>query len=218
MKFIFPSVCLFFLLVGVNSLYSGIETHVLPHINSEVTVGSQSTKDWTVEVGTGASYSNIRHSTGNDYKLLMNDLSFAYQLDEISLTGWRRGFTEWVSQANGNVILQGPESRMFGISFGPRYNFVQEGWKVIPFIGSQIGAVFVDSRNNALKNPRGLGQDFTMMFQIESGVKIPLTESLFLRVSALYSHYSNAGLSIPNHRANNDIDALGARLAFGSSF
>ena len=218
MKFIFPSVCLLFLFLGIASLDAGVETHALPHLNSEVTVGSQSTKDWTVEVGTGGSYSNIRHSNGNDYKLLMNDLSFAYQLDEVSLTGWRRGFTEWVAQANGNVILQGPESRMFGISFGPRYNFVQEGWKVVPFVGAQIGAVFADSRNNALKNHRGLGQDFTMMFQVESGVKIPLSDTLFLRVSAVYSHYSNGGLSIPNHRANNDIDALGARLAFGSSF
>ncbi len=203
---------------GLTSLYSGVEAQHLPNINSEVTVATQSVKDWTVEVGTGASYSNIRHSSGNDYKLLMNDICFSYQVDEISLTGWLRGYTEWVSQANANLVLQGPESRLFGINFGPRYNFVQEGWKVIPFIGAQVGAVFADSRNNALKNPRGLGQDFTLMFQVESGIKIPLTESLFLRVSALYAHFSNGGLSEPNHRANNDIDALGARLAFGSSF
>ena len=218
MKSSFSHSCFALFCFSLGLLHSGVETHSLPNLNSEVTVASQSVKDWTVEIGSGAAYSNVRHSSGNDYKLQMNDICFSYQLDEVSLLGWRRGFTEWVSQANVNVVLEGPETHMFGITFGPRYNFVQEGWKVIPFVGSQIGAVFVDSRNDSLKNPRGFGQDFTMTFQVESGVKVPLTSTLFLRLSAIYSHFSNGGLSEPNHRANNDIDALGARLAFGSSF
>jgi hypothetical protein len=206
------------LLVSLLPLHAGTDSVRIPRLNDDVKATAVTGADWTVEVGTGASFSNVRDQDRDRYTLLMSDLCFSYALDEVSLKDWRRGYTEWVVQANANAVLHGPENHLFGINFGPRYNFVQENWPVIPFLGVEIGAVFADSQGFRMKNSRGLGQDFTFMFQPETGIKIPLGSTFYTRLTCHYTHYSNGGLSEDNHRANNDIDAIGFRVAFGSAF
>lgn len=69
----------------------------------------------------------------------------------------------------GLKITHGPESRIVGLDFGPRYNFVQPGWKVVPFVGAMVGFGFADTQdypNPAV--PYGLGQDFNFKFSVNN--------------------------------------------------
>ena len=96
---------------------------------------------------------------------------------------------------------------------GPRYNFVQPGWKIIPFIEGGVGFGFADSNPEA----GGLGQDFNFSFEIAAGVKYQINCNWFLRLAAQYQHMSNAGLSDPPN-PNHPIDALGPILSVGYAF
>jgi opacity protein-like surface antigen len=95
---------------------------------------------------------------------------------------------------------------------GPRYNYVQPGWKLIPYIEGGVGFAFTDSR----PQEGGFGQDFNFSFSAGAGAKYLISDQWFVRLGVEYQHYSNAGLSdpIPNH----PIDELGPRLSFGYAF
>jgi len=61
---------------------------------------------------------------------------------------------------------------------GPRYNFVQPNWKIVPFISGGVGFCFADS------NPRqgGLGEDFNFSFEVSTGFKYLITDDWFARL------------------------------------
>lgn len=143
-------------------------------------------------------------------------LSWHWQLDDVGNPGWRRGNTEWVTSAYFHPVWDGTESRFLGGAFGPRYNFVQEGWKVVPYIGAQVGFGFTDSRDNgALTGAQG--QDFVFTFMVETGVRYALSERIDISLGALYQHVSNAGLSEPG-QTNYGLDVLGPTVALHYKF
>jgi len=143
-------------------------------------------------------------------------LSWHWQLDDVGNPGWRRGNTEWITSAYFHPVWDGTESRFLGGAFGPRYNFVQEGWKVIPYLGAQVGFGFTDSRNNAAL-PGAQGQDFVFTFMVETGVRYQVNETIDLSLGALYQHFSNAGLSEPA-QTNYGLDVLGPTMAIHFKF
>ncbi len=58
----------------------------------------------------------------------------------------------------GMTVVHGIESKIVGISLGPRYNFVQPGWKWIPFLECDVGVGFTDSKGVTLiDRPRPYG-------------------------------------------------------------
>lgn len=140
--------------------------------------------------------------------------SWHWQLDEVSNTGWLRGNTEWITSGFFAPVLQGPESRFAGVLVGPRYNFVQEGWKWVPFIESRVGVLFADSRDGF---QNGLGQDFNFTFTVSPGVKYHFDEHWAVSIAAIYQHISNGGLSEPGN-ANNGIDGIGPVVSANYTF
>jgi len=180
--------------------------------------GSCTEKDWTIELGTGVAWSNVRNGQPNQaYTLVPVSLTASLKLDEVSLDhflgGWLRGNSEFYFRSDYDQIVHGPENHFEGFMAGPRYNFVQPGWKIIPFIEGGVGIGFADS------NPQrgGLGQDFNFSFDVAAGAKYNICDDFFVRLAVLYQHVSNAGLSEPEH-PNHPIDALGPKLSFGYSF
>jgi opacity protein-like surface antigen len=176
-----------------------------------------SEKDWTIELGTGVAWSNVRSGEPNQaYTLVPVTLTASLKLDDVGLDnylgGWLRGYSEFFFQGEYQQIVRGPETHYEGVMAGPRYNFVQPGWKIIPFVEGGVGLGFADS------NPAGggLGQDFNFTFEAGAGAKYNICDDFFVRLGVEYQHVSNAGLSdpIPNH----PIDALGPKLSFGYSF
>lgn len=143
-------------------------------------------------------------------------LSWHWQLDEVGNPGWRRGNTEWVTSAFFHPVFDGTESRFTGGMFGPRYNFVQEGWAVVPYVGARVGFGFTDSRDNRQREG-AQGQDFVFTFMVESGVRYLVNEWLELSLGAMYQHFSNAGLSEPGQK-NYGLDVLGPVAAVNVRF
>lgn len=143
-------------------------------------------------------------------------LSWHWQLDDVGNEGWRRGNTEWVTTAYWHPVWDGTESRFLGGVFGPRYNFVQEGWSWVPYLGARVGFAFTDSRDNRFFDG-AQGQDFCFTFMVEAGARYVINERMDLLVGAMYQHFSNAGLSEPA-RINNGLDVLGPTVALNVRF
>ncbi|MDD2707662.1 MAG: acyloxyacyl hydrolase [Verrucomicrobiae bacterium] len=181
-------------------------------------------KDWSLEIGGTGLWSDIR-TDNTGYTLAGGDLTAAIAVDEVSLDnfcdGIFRGNTEFLFRGFGYKVIHGIESRFIGSNFGPRYNFVQPGWKVVPFVEGNVGFAFDDSQgvNLGTNGDRqvGMGQDFCFQFGIATGFRYDFTESWFMRCAAIYTHFSNAGLSEPG-RKNRSMDAIGPEVSVGYRF
>ncbi|MBV9463692.1 MAG: acyloxyacyl hydrolase, partial [Verrucomicrobiae bacterium] len=144
------------------------------------------------------------------------------QLDDVSgddfCGGIFRGYSEFFFRSMNMVYLHGYENHMNGMALGPRYNFVQPGWKIVPFVEGGVGFGFADSQGiTEGGRQRGLGQDFNFMFSVAGGATYDFARDWFARLAFFYAHFSNAGQSQPE-RANNSIDAVGPELSFGYRF
>jgi len=175
-------------------------------------------KDWTIELGSGVQFSNVRSGQPNQpYTVVPIDLTASLKLDDVSLGdcawGIFRGYSEFYFRGEYEDIVHGPENHYEGIMAGPRYNFVQPGWKVIPFVEGGVGIGFADSKPQLA----GLGEDFNFTFDVAAGAKYQIDCDWFVRLAVDYQHISNAGLSEPTN-PNHPIDELGPKLSFGYSF
>ncbi len=189
-----------------------------PACGSSACCPSCADKDWTIELGSGAAWSNVRHGQPNQaYTLVPITLTASLKIDDVSLDdflgGWLRGYTEFYFQGEYQQIVRGPENHFEGIMVGPRYNFVQPGWVIVPFVEGGVGLGFADS------NPQwgGLGQDFNFTFSAAAGARYDINCDWFVRLAVQYQHVSNAGLSEPEF-PNHPIDELGPKISFGYSF
>jgi len=175
-------------------------------------------KDWTIELGAGGAWSNVRNGQPNQaYTLVPITLTASLKIDDVSYFDgcWSifNGYTEFFFQGQYQQIVHGPENHFEGIMVGPRYNFVQPGWVIVPFVEGGVGLGFADS------NPQwgGLGQDFNFTFSAAAGVRYDINRDFFVRLAVQYQHISNAGLSEPQF-PNHPIDELGPKVSFGYSF
>jgi opacity protein-like surface antigen len=178
-------------------------------------------KDWSLEIGGGYVISDIRTDLPG-YDLVLSSLTASTVVDEVGLDNFAggifRGYTEFYFKGFGYTVLHGTESRFIGIDLGPRYNFVQPGWKLVPFIDGYVGFGFTDSQGAFdARGQIGQGQDFCFNFGVTAGATYNFNDSYFLRLSVLYTHFSNAGLSEPG-RKNRALDGIGPELSVGYRF
>ncbi|MDE1171198.1 MAG: acyloxyacyl hydrolase [Verrucomicrobium sp.] len=180
--------------------------------------------DWSIELGSGAAFSNVRESHLDGYTYIPVNATAALKIDDVSLDnqlgGILRGYTEFLFQGYYDQIVNGPsgENYIAGANFGPRYNFVQPGWKVVPYVQGLVGFGFADSNPTVVGgSAHGLGQDFNFTFGVGVGVRYDINDRWFTRVGAAYTHFSNAGLSEPAH-PNRAIDAVGPQVGVGYRF
>ncbi len=180
-------------------------------------VGTASTKDWTLEFGSGVEFSNVRNSSDKSYTLIPFDLTASLKLDDVGLDnylgGWLRGYTEFFFRGDYTYIASGPETYESGLYVGPRYNFVQPGWKIVPYIEAGVGFIF----SNANSAAGGLGEDFNFSFEVGAGARYNFNDDWFMRLGVEYRHISNAGMSEPQF-PNNAIDSLGPKISVGYAF
>jgi hypothetical protein len=142
--------------------------------------------------------------------------SLHWQLDDVGNPGWRRGNTEWVTSFYYLPLWgDNAESRLLGAVWGPRYNFVQEGWRVVPYVEARVGFGFTDSDPEA--NAEGQGQDFVFTFLVGAGAKYLITDEWSAALGVCYQHWSNAGLSEPQYQ-NNGTDMIGPSVSVSYQF
>lgn len=180
-------------------------------------------KNWATELSSGILFSNVRTGPGNNATLVPVQLAAVLKIDDVSLDNFAggvfRGNTEFIFRGDFYQYTFGQENRLAGLSVGPRYNFVQPGWKIVPFVEGTVGILFADSNPQIYGDgqQRGLGQDFNFTFDAAVGFRYDITDDWYLRLSCDYIHVSNAGLSEPQWQ-NKAIDAVGPEIGVGYRF
>ncbi|HEV3410430.1 MAG TPA: acyloxyacyl hydrolase [Chthoniobacterales bacterium] len=117
----------------------------------------------------------------------------------IEREGWLRGYNQVYFLLLGQPIFRGPESYYWGISAGMRYNFVQPGSRLVPYVSGGVGLGWLDSHAEVFG---AQGQDFTFNILSAAGVTYQVNDRLKVSVGALYEHLSNAGQTSPNPSLN----------------
>ncbi|MCX6935054.1 MAG: acyloxyacyl hydrolase [Verrucomicrobia bacterium] len=149
----------------------------------------------------------------HDYTYLPQLITVGWQLDAIGNDGWNRGNTEFLFSGMFGPVTQGPNPWFAGCLFGPRYNFIQEGWPVVPYLESRVGFIFT----HATGAPSSQGQDFCFSFTVGAGVEIPVVDQLSVNLGIMYQHISNGGLSEPETN-NVGLDSIGPVLSITWAF
>lgn len=185
-------------------------------------VSSKPPDPWSVEVGAGVLVSNVRTSHEDGYTLAPIEFTLSRSFGAVYLDaflgGVFQGSLEILVGGYHTVIVHGIESHLDGAKFGARYNFTTAHSRLVPFAENTVGFAFADSRGLTVNGQdRGLGQDFNFNFTISGGLRYDVNDRWFVRLAAVYSHYSNAGLSEPERR-NRQIDGVGPVLTFGFRF
>jgi len=107
-------------------------------------------------------------------------------------------------------IAEGPEDYYFGFSGSPSLEWWSSDnlWAVYFSIGGGFGVT------NSTNVPGGQGQDLTLNWFMETGVRHQLNPDLAIYGGPFFQHMSNGGATNPNP----GIDALGFNLGASFSF
>jgi opacity protein-like surface antigen len=124
---------------------------------------------------------------------------------------WIRGYQQFYVSAIAEPIFRGIENHYFGLNFGGRYNFVQPGRRLNPYISGGLGLGWIDSHPNI---PGGQGQDFTFNILTAAGVSYSVNESWKIDIGVLYQHLSNGGQTDPNPSLNLIGPQIGVTYSF----
>lgn len=144
----------------------------------------------------------IGHNTPIDYRLVPTQL--AWRTPRMFGLDFSDGSS--ISVRNrialiGTWVAEGPESHYFGFSLSPSVEYwnAAQTWSI--YAGAGGGCGLIDSQDVV----GGQGQDFTLNWFAHLGLQRVLSDTLSLRVGAMFQHMSNGGATDPNP----GIDALG---------
>ncbi len=122
------------------------------------------------------------------------------------LGGIFRGNIELLADAFAGGIVRGPGNYLAGMSLLLRYNYLQPGWKLVPYHQFGIGFAYSDVHEDVTQ--RLLGQEFEFNLQCGIGVRYLLSDRSALYVEGSWRHISNAGLA----NRNAGLNSLGVQL------
>jgi opacity protein-like surface antigen len=92
-----------------------------------------------------------------------------------------------------------------------RYNFVQPGSRLVPYISGGVGAGWIDSHPEVFG---AQGQDFTFNILSAVGISYNVNDHWKIDVGALYQHLSNGGQTDPNPSLNLFGPQVGVTCSF----
>ena len=147
----------------------------------------------------------------NSYEIGAQFLTARWRWGAKEREGWLRGYNQVYVLALAEPIFRGPESFYYGISVGFRYNFVQPGSRLQPYISGGVGLGWIDSHADVFG---AQGQDFTFNILSAIGVSYKVNDHVKVSVGALYQHLSNAGQTSPNPSLNLFGPQIGVTYSF----
>lgn len=124
---------------------------------------------------------------------------------------WLRGYHQFYASAVLEPIFRGIENHYFGFNLGMRYNFVQPGSRLVPYISGGVGAGWIDSHPEVFG---AQGQDFTFNILSAVGISYNVNDHWKIDVGALYQHLSNGGQTDPNPSLNLFGPQVGVTCSF----
>jgi lipid A 3-O-deacylase len=155
---------------------------------------------------------NVGNNTAIDYEIIPTQLTFR------SPTMWNL----WDAQNGGRLvvrnrfsgvfesIIKGPEDYYLGVSAAPslEYWFPSQETSLFFSIGGGVGVT------NSAGGEEGQGQDFTLNWFSQLGIRQQITPDLSILGGLYFVHHSNGGQTEPNP----GIDALGLTIGLGWQF
>jgi hypothetical protein len=152
----------------------------------------------------------IRERNPRDYSFFTNMVSLRYRLTKACGPWLLRGSLQASATALTTLVLSGPESYYAGFSVGLRYDFVQPGARLVPYIEMRGGPGVTDSRGLFESQQ----QDFTFNYLFSAGLRYDISPQRSITVGAFDQHLSNAYLADQNY----GVDSLGITLGVLSRF
>lgn len=121
------------------------------------------------------------------------------------LGGILRGNHELLAEASAGGVTRGPGNYLAGVSLLMRYNWLQPGWRLVPY--HQVGLGFVCNDIHQDNTQRLVGQGFEFNVQLSLGFRWLLSDHTALYAEGGWRHISNAGLA----GRNTGLNSLGAQ-------
>lgn len=148
----------------------------------------------------------VAHRPTINYSI--TEIQLGYMLGDVKGDGWYRGNVELVGEGFGSGIFQGPGSFIAGATVWGRYNFVQPGWRFVPFFQAGAGLTSTDIPH------RYVGQPFNFNLELGGGVRCFLTSRWAVNLEFRYQHISNANTGRHNLGINGAGPLLGVSYLF----
>ncbi|MCA1601282.1 MAG: acyloxyacyl hydrolase [Acidobacteria bacterium] len=146
----------------------------------------------------------IRRPNPLQYRFLTTAIAARYRVTNPGGPWLFRGSLQVSATLIGTAIVEGPESHFFGAAIGFRYDFVQPGARLVPYLEIRGGPGVIDS--SGIKT--GQYQDFMFTYLINAGLRYDFSPRCSVMISAVDQHFSNAGQT----EQANGIDSLGVSI------
>ena len=145
-----------------------------------------------------------------NYNLVTQLLAVRYRLTSAGGPSFLRGSFEASATLVGSVIVRGPESYFAGLAFGLRYDFVQPGARLVPYIEMRGGPGATDSQGL----PETQQQDLMFTYLLSAGLRYDCNSRWSVTVGALDQHVSNGYLAKENFGCRQPWHQLGSVRSF----
>lgn len=137
----------------------------------------------------------------------LNILRVGRMISDPNLSGFLRGNSEFLLEAFGGPVYQGPGNGLVGGSLMYRYNFVQPSAKWIPYFQLGAGALYNDIYKD--QDQRLIGEGFEFVLHASVGVHYMITDRWAVSAEGGYRHISNADMADRNVGLNSLGGTLG---------
>jgi len=167
----------------------------------------------SLQLVSGALFST--NSVGPDvptYNYSQTNLRLGWMLNTPSGDGFFSGNVEAIAELSGSFLFEGSGNLFIGPTALLRYNFVQPGWKVIPYVQGGIGIVYTDAYED--RSQKAIGQALEFTPQASIGLKYLVADDWSIDLEAMFHHISNANLADRNSGINAIGGFLGATYFF----
>jgi lipid A 3-O-deacylase len=111
-----------------------------------------------------------------------------------------RGNWEVIGEVSNSFIYKGSGTYIGGVTALLRYNFVQPGWRFIPFVQVGAGIVYNDIYKDETQKAVGQAIEFTP--QCSLGLRYLINKNWSVDGEAMFHHISNAGMADRNRSLN----------------
>ncbi|HLX72339.1 MAG TPA: acyloxyacyl hydrolase [Verrucomicrobiae bacterium] len=138
----------------------------------------------------------------------LSGLELGWMLTDVNRSGWLAGNVELAGEVIGGAAFYGPGNYLAGGTAWARYNFVQPGWRVIPYIQGGAGLEAIDMDSELI------GGHFAFNLNIGAGARYLVDNNWSINVECLYQHLSNATI----HQHDVGINAVGPMLSVSYFF
>jgi lipid A 3-O-deacylase len=160
---------------------------------------------WSLQLVTGSLFSTrfpVDHEHTMDY--WQTNLRLGWILNDPSpKNSLFRGNFEAILEVTNSSIYKGPGNYLGGLTAIIRYNFVQAGLKLIPYVQCGAGIVYTDAYKDHSQDAIGESIEFTPQGSI--GLRYLIRNNWSIDAECMFQHISNASLAT----RNDGINALG---------